>query len=162
MRNITPGPAAHRQTADVVFFDIGGTLGSPRLSGRDRRLEGLDVYPSAREAAEQLLADGVRLNRNLGRAIGSRRRGHRLGWQVVVDGFKLTPANPSFLDVRDAIVRALQVRQGAGKLPPGADFRAARRAVWEAFARFGMGPGANSIGATLEGLVEDRSLPAGL
>jgi bacterial leucyl aminopeptidase len=29
----------------VVFFDIGGTLGQPRLSGQPPRLTGIDVYP---------------------------------------------------------------------------------------------------------------------
>jgi len=84
-----------------------------------------------------------------------------LGWQIVVDGFKLTPANPSFLDARDAILQALDARQQAGAITAN-DFKKARKAAWEAFARFGRGPKATSIGASLSGIVGDRSVPPGL
>jgi extracellular elastinolytic metalloproteinase len=84
-----------------------------------------------------------------------------LGWQIVVDGLKLTPANPSFLDARDAILRALDAQNKAGKLTD-ADYKKARKGAWEAFSKFGMGLNARSVGASLFGIVEDKSLPADL
>jgi extracellular elastinolytic metalloproteinase len=102
----------------------------------------------------------MQMNRNLGRVLGSREAGHELGWRLVLDGMKLTPANPSFLDARDAILTALEARRRAGVLPTaGGGFPAVLRAVWEAFARFGMGPRARSVGAALFGIREDRSMP---
>src|SRR6185312_4263912 len=90
----------------------------------------------------------MKMNRDLGAALLDKERGHILGWQIVVDGFKLTPANPSFLDARDAILHALDAHQQSGTITM-ADFKKARKAVWTAFARFGMGPKATSIGASL-------------
>lgn len=103
----------------------------------------------------------MKMNRDLGSALGDRVRGHRLAWQIVVDGLKLTPANPSMLDARDAILKALEDRKNSGSLSV-TDFNKANRAAWGAFARFGMGPNARSIGASLEGIVEDTSLPPGI
>lgn len=103
----------------------------------------------------------MKMNRDLSRALADKKQGHLLGWQIVVDGLKFTPANPSFLDARDAILRALEAQRGAGNLND-ANFRRARRAVWGAFAHFGMGPNARSVGASLEQVIEDKSLPPGL
>jgi extracellular elastinolytic metalloproteinase len=103
----------------------------------------------------------MKMNRDLGTALGDTIRGHRLAWQIVVDGLKLTPANPSLLDARDAILKALEDRKNSGSLSAD-DFQKANRAAWGAFARFGMGPNARSIGASLEGIVEDRNLPPGI
>ncbi|MEH1800997.1 MAG: M20/M25/M40 family metallo-hydrolase [Nostoc sp.] len=41
-------------THNVIFFDIGGTLGSPRISPFPYRLEGLDVYPYVLDILRQL------------------------------------------------------------------------------------------------------------
>ena len=90
--------------------------------------------------------------------LGSKKRGHLLGWQIVVDGLKLTPANPSFLDARDALLRALDAQHNVGKLSEE-DYKKCRQGAWAAFARFGMGLNASSIGASLVGIVEDKSLP---
>src|SRR5262249_41011843 len=67
--------------------------------------------------------------------------------------------NPSFLAARDAILRAstdLATARG--------DDDAARAAfmvsVWQTFARFGMGPGARTNGATLTGIVADFPVPS--
>lgn len=45
----------------VVFFDIGGTLGSVRLAAGTRRLAGLDVFPSVEQVLQALRASGIRL-----------------------------------------------------------------------------------------------------
>lgn len=91
----------------------------------------------------------MEMNRNIGQV---------LGLQLVVDGFKLTPANPSFLDARDAILRALDGRRAAGQLTQ-AEFDSAHNGIWKAFAKFGMGPNARSNGATTSGIVADFNMP---
>jgi bacterial leucyl aminopeptidase len=45
----------------VVFFDIGGTLGSPRISPPPFRLEGLNIYPFVTSILEELRSTGARL-----------------------------------------------------------------------------------------------------
>jgi extracellular elastinolytic metalloproteinase len=103
----------------------------------------------------------MKMNREFGKAFGDKVRGHRLGWQIVVDGLKLTPANPSMLDARDAILRALEDQKNSGMLSV-VDYKKANHAAWLAFARFGMGPNARSVGASFEGIVEDRNPPPGI
>jgi extracellular elastinolytic metalloproteinase len=69
--------------------------------------------------------------------------GNLLALQLVMDGMKLQPANPSFLQARDAILQADQILTG------GTNFRE----IWTAFARRGFGlsavdGGANSFSVT--------------
>jgi extracellular elastinolytic metalloproteinase len=84
----------------------------------------------------------------------NRKIGVTLGVQLVVDALKLSPANPSFLDMRDAILVALDNKLAAGQLSSGAH-ATARGDIRGVFARFGMGPGARSNGANLSGIVAD-------
>lgn len=88
----------------------------------------------------------------------NRRIGTALGAQLVVDALKLSAANPSFLAMRDAIlVAARDHAMSAGLDETEAADLIAR--IWEAFARFGMGPGARTNGDTLTGIVADFSVP---
>jgi hypothetical protein len=57
--------------------------------------------------------------------------------QLVMDGLKLQPCNPSFLDGRDALLLAEQVLFG----------RAYECDLWEGFAKRGMGVGAHDGGS---------------
>jgi extracellular elastinolytic metalloproteinase len=90
----------------------------------------------------------------LGRQIGAVR-----AIQVVVDGLKLTPANPTYLQARDAILTALQNKAQVENW--GSVHRRLRqRQAWEAFAKFGMGVRAQGGPATtLTGIVGDTSVP---
>lgn len=103
----------------------------------------------------------MKMNRDINQVLGDKSRGYLLSWQLVVDGFKLTQANPSFLDARDAILRALDGQQQAGAITT-AEFKSVRKSLWTAFSRFGMGPKASCVGASLIGIVEDKNLPPGL
>ncbi|HET6889846.1 MAG TPA: M36 family metallopeptidase [Pyrinomonadaceae bacterium] len=125
-----------------------GILGTPPFTGEHR-------------VGEIWCAALMKMNRDFGTVLGDRVRGHRLGWQIVIDGLKLTPVNPSMLDGRDAILKALEDHHNAGSLSDD-EFQATKRAVWLAFAKFGMGPNASSIGASLEGIVEDLNPPDGM
>lgn len=87
----------------------------------------------------------------------NRKVGDTLGVQLVVDALKLSPANPSFLQMRDAILKALDDKLSAGHLTD-AEHAAAKRDIWAVFARFGMGPGAKSNGASLQGIEADFSV----
>ena len=55
--------------------------------------------------------------------------GNNLAMQLVMDGLKLQPANPSFLDGRDAILLADEILTGGAN----------NLTIWTAFARRGMG-----------------------
>jgi extracellular elastinolytic metalloproteinase len=93
--------------------------------------------------------------------MGARRRlgSNQLAMQLVVDSLKLAGANPSFLDMRDAMLAALSDMRDAGKLTPER-FTEAETALWGAFARFGMGPGASCVGGRLQGIHADFTTPA--
>jgi len=68
---------------------------------------GKPPYTEVHNIGEIWCAALMKMNRDLGRAFGDKKRGHLMGWQIVVDGFKLTAANPSFLMARDGILQAL-------------------------------------------------------
>jgi extracellular elastinolytic metalloproteinase len=89
----------------------------------------------------------------------NRKIGDTLGLQLVVDALKLSPANPSFLDMRDSIIAALRNRLLAQQISQSAHDQALQ-GIWAAFARFGMGPAARCDGAELSGIVADFNVPA--
>ncbi len=71
--------------------------------------------------------------------------GNQLMLQLVTDGMNLSPANPTFLQARDAIIQADQVNSGGLN----------RILLWTAFAKRGMGASATSPPSwTTSGLVE--------
>jgi extracellular elastinolytic metalloproteinase len=88
----------------------------------------------------------------------TRRVGQPLAVQLVVDALKRARANPSFLDMRDAILTAVDDKLTAGQLGR-AEHHAALLGIWGAFAHFGMGPAADCVGATLLGVKADFGLP---
>lgn len=124
---------------DSDFPDNFGDLGTGR-------------YDEEHNIGEIWCATLLEMNRKIGRELGP---------QLVVDALKLSPANPSFLDMRDAIFAALDGRLSSGQLSQS-EHDDALVGIWEAFARFGMGPGAQSDGAFLSGIVADFTLPPGL
>jgi extracellular elastinolytic metalloproteinase len=100
----------------------------------------------------------TKATRDLATALGDKAHAYAIAWQSVVDGLKLTPRNPSFLDARDAIVAAIDDLR-AGGLITDAEHAQTRRAFWVAFAHFEMGVNASSAGASLSGIVGDTMLP---
>jgi extracellular elastinolytic metalloproteinase len=118
-------------------------------------------YNEEHNIGEIWCATLMQMNRNIGEALGDRDRGHQIGWWIVVDGLKLTPANPSFLDARDAILKALDDLLTAGKLSQP-EHAMVRKAAWQAFSQFEMGPNADCFGASLQGIVPDSNLPSNL
>lgn len=121
---------------DSNFPDHFGKLGTGR-------------YDQVHNIGEIWCATLMEMNRNIGK---------NLGLQLVVDALKLMPANPSFLDARDATLRALDDKLAAGQLT-AAQRDTARNGIWRAFAKFGMGPNARSNGPSLTGIVADFTVP---
>jgi len=77
--------------------------------------------------------------------------GNNVALQLVMDGLKLQPANPSFLDARDAVLLADNVLTGGAN----------NLAIWTAFARRGMGFSAGDGGsANSLSVTEEFDMPA--
>jgi uncharacterized protein (TIGR03437 family) len=76
--------------------------------------------------------------------------GQRQSIQLVVDGLKLTPTNPSFLDARNAIMLADRVNNGGAN----------QCVIWQAFAKHGMGFFASTTGSSDNLPVESFDAPA--
>jgi extracellular elastinolytic metalloproteinase len=91
----------------------------------------------------------------------NRRIGTHLSLQLVIDALKLSPSNPSFLDMRDAILAALDHKQVGGQLS-ATEHSTAHSGIWAVFARFGMGPQARSNGGSISGIVADFRIPTEL
>ncbi|MCY1140861.1 M36 family metallopeptidase [Actinoplanes sp. Pm04-4] len=102
-------------------------------------------YREVHEVGEVWCATLMEMTRRLGSP--------QLALTLVMDALKLSRPNPGFLDMRDAILTALR------NLLTGDRRAEAEQAVWAAFARFGMGPGARSLGARLQGIQADFSTP---
>ena len=65
---------------------------------------------------------------------GATSSGNKIALQLVVDGMKLQPCNPSFVEARDAILLADQINNdGVNQCP-----------IWEAFAKRGLGVSADA------------------
>src|SRR5205823_2731652 len=76
--------------------------------------------------------------------------GNQLMLQIVTDALKLAPANPNFLQSRDAVLQADLIDTGGAN----------RAQLWAAFAKRGMGFSAYSpASSTTTGLVESFDLP---
>lgn len=70
--------------------------------------------------------------------------GQRQSIQLVVDGLKLTPNSPTFLDARDAIMAADKVNNGGAN----------QCLIWQAFSKRGMGFSASAIDSSDSSPVE--------
>jgi extracellular elastinolytic metalloproteinase len=140
-------PGGIREFAyDSEFPDGFGDLGT----GRYRNINPRDPTRKwPHPIGEIWCATLMEMNRNIGVT---------LGVQLVLDALKLSPANPSFLQMRDSILAALDAMLTSGTVSPD-EHSAARNGIWAAFAKFGMGPRARSNGASLSGIVPDHSTP---
>lgn len=92
----------------------------------------------------------LEMNRNL--------NNNPLSMQLVVDALKLSPTNPSFLNMRDSILKALDDKLAINELS-SEQHSSAKIGIWRAFAKFGMGPNASSNGSQLDGIEADFSMP---
>jgi uncharacterized protein (TIGR03437 family) len=77
------------------------------------------------------------------------REGQRQSIQLVVDGLKLTPINPTFLDARNAILLADKVNNGSAN----------QCLIWQAFSKRGMGFSASAIDSSDGSPAESFDMP---
>ncbi|KAI9503066.1 peptidase M36 [Coemansia spiralis] len=75
-------------------------------------------------------------------------KGNSIMLQILLDGMKLQPCNPSFIDARDAIIQAEKNLTGGKN----------SCAIWRGFAKRGLGVNASSDGYSH---TEDTSVPSG-
>lgn len=148
-------------SGDWVINQPGGIRTAPYDDSYPTKFGGIGDFTDEHDVGEVWCAALMMMTRRVRQALGNDLDGYRICWQIVTDGLKLTPANPSFLDGRDAILLALDALKSAGRLSP-ATHRLVRRACWVAFAHFEMGVNAASDGPSLNGVVPDTTLPADL
>jgi extracellular elastinolytic metalloproteinase len=106
--------------------------------------------PSPHPVGTIWAATVLEMNRNIG---------DELGAQLVLDALKLVQINPSFLNMRDSILSALDDKLTANHPMDRSEHKKAWNGIWKAFAKFGMGPGAQSYGAQMSGIKADFSVP---
>jgi extracellular elastinolytic metalloproteinase len=114
--------------------------------------------PDEHATGEVWCAALMMMTRGIRTRLGHDVDGYRLAWQMVVDGLKLTPANPSFLQARDAILVALKDLRDQHRIPP-ATYQVAFQAAWKAFANFGMGSDALSEDSGVDSITGGSALP---
>jgi len=151
IRRFPYGP--DRTKSPLTYRDIDPTQALPHtgvpLSPR---------YTSANSSPDQFHAQGEvwcnmlwEVRHNLvtkhGHATGTQR-----ALQIVLDGMKLSPANPTFIQSRDGIIQAALVA-----------YPADMGEVWAGFAKRGMGQGASGpANSTTAGVVESYTVPDAL
>lgn len=99
----------------------------------------------------------LELNRSFSAVFASPKKCQEFTWQLIIDGLKSMPFDPSLLQARMALDDVLRSRNDASHT------RKLRRRLWRTCKAFGMGYGASSAGATLTGVVADNeNMPPGL
>ena len=98
------------------------------------------------------------MNRKIEEKFNIPRIGAVLGLRLIADACMISPPNPSFLNLRDAILKALDDHLTANQINKN-NYMKIQRSVWEAFVKFGMGPNARSNGAQLSGIAADFNMP---
>ena len=138
---------------DWVLDNVAGLRGYPYDSNFPDNFDDLGKgrYNEVHNIDEIWCATLCEINRNIG---------EKLGMQLVVDALKLSQTNPSFLNMRDSILRALDDKLTAPSSPMDPnEHKKIRNAIWKSFAKFGMGPNAQSSGAQLWEIEADFNSP---
>ncbi|MDH4475302.1 MAG: M36 family metallopeptidase, partial [Verrucomicrobiaceae bacterium] len=151
IRRFPYGP--DRTKSPLTYRDIDPTQALPHIG-----VPLCPRYSSANGSPDQFHAQGEvwcnmlwEVRHNLvskhGHAVGNQR-----ALQIVIDGMKLAPANPTFIQARDGIIQAALVA-----------FPADMGEVWSGFAKRGIGFGASGpANSTTTGVVESYSVPDAL
>jgi extracellular elastinolytic metalloproteinase len=86
--------------------------------------------------------------------------------QLVIDALKLSQSNPSFLNMRDAILNALDDKYNRQSSSPDPEkeeeYQRIRTIIWTIFAKKGMGINAQSTSAQMTGIVANNETPSDL
>ena len=87
--------------------------------------------------------------------------------QLVIDALQLSQSNPNFLNMRDAILNALDDkynRQSSSSVDPEKEeeYQKIRTIIWTTFAKKGMEINAQSPSAQMTGIVPNNEIPSDL
>lgn len=147
---------------DWVLNSPGGIRSAPYDDAYPHGYGGLRSVAEVHYIGEVWCATLMMMTRRIRAALSDSSRGYRIAWQMVVDGMKLLSADPTFLEARDSILRALEDSALVGLVTPQ-EHHLVRRAMWEAFAHFGMGINAQSDNADdVASIIADSTLPESL
>lgn len=145
-----------------VLNDPAGIRRAPYDDNYPFNFGDLPRSPEVHDIGEVWCATLMMMTRKIRASLGNDQQGYKLAWQMVTDGLKLTPANPTFLDARDAILLALSHLNTTNYTSTGAH-SLVHKAAWEAFAHFGMGINASCGDADdVSNIVADSTLPTGI
>jgi hypothetical protein len=145
-------PYSYDMTIDpLTFADF--NAGGPAYSPNSEAHNAGEIWASVLWDMHWLLVEKYGFDPDLYNGQG----GNNLALQLVMDGLKLQPANPSFLDARDAILQADLVRN------KGVNYKE----IWTAFARRGMGVSAiddttGTLGSDSESVSAAYDMPINL
>lgn len=145
-------------SGDYLTGNPGGIRSAPYDDAYPKTYGDVKFMSSVHGIGEIWCATLMMMTRKARAALPEPMKAYAICWQIVVDGLKLSPANPSFLDARNAVLDALGDLISAGAIST-IEHSALRRAAWESFAHFGMGTLASSQGAHVQGIVADYTLP---
>ncbi|MER8929196.1 M36 family metallopeptidase [Mesorhizobium sp. M0859] len=149
-------------TGDWLLNTPSGIRRAPYDDAYPFKYGDLAKFPEVHDIGEVWCAALMMMARKFRAALGNDQQGYRLAWRIVTDGLKLTQANPTFLDARDAILKALHDLATTNQIP-AATHKLALNSAWQAFAHFGMGTNASSGDADdVDSIVGDSTLPAGV
>lgn len=141
---------------DVQFPPNPGA-GDPGQGPVDESHNGGEIWTNTLWEMTSNLVDKYGFSSNI--ATGT--AGNNRAYQLYITGLKMTPAFPSMLDARNAIIAADNMLYGGADLPE----------IWSAFADRGMGVnafagtfdlGADNPGWQSDGIIEDFTVPDGL
>lgn len=130
---------------------------NPELGPVDESHNGGEIWTNTMWEMESNLVAKYGFSSNLATGTG----GNNRAYQLYIAGLKMTPAFPSMLDARDAIIAADNIIYGGADLPE----------IWAAFADRGFGVHANAgvfdltandPGWQSSGIIEDFTVPDGL
>lgn len=137
-------PYSFDKTIDPLDFDAYGTSGTTAYGvARSTEVHNSgELWTSALWDMNWLLINKYGYDQNLytgwTAAPGPGHAGNKLAMQLIADGMKLQPNNPSFTQARDAILAADQALTGGVN----------QLEIWTAFARRGLGVNASTPGST--------------
>ena len=135
---------------DWVINDPAGIRTHPYNADYPVNFGDLPTVPEVHDGGEVWCATLLEMNRNI--------KDDNMSAQLVVDALKISQPNPSFLNMRDSILTALDDKLDSNQITPK-KHKDIRAAIWKSFAKFGMGPNAQTNGAQLDGIVADFNTP---
>jgi extracellular elastinolytic metalloproteinase len=146
---------------DWVVDSPGGIRRAPYDENYPFKYGDMSAFPQEHAMGEVWCAALMSMTRRVRAALGNQ-EGYRISWQIVVDGLKLISGNPTYLEARDGILRALDDLRSINRITAPAH-AVVRKAAWQAFARFGMGVNAFSPDPDdVDNISGDETLPADL